>query len=96
MSAARANTISHSAHAVVLATGGYGNVFFLSTNAKFSNTDTTILFQDGFYVGQSFVCGHVRVVIVSDGKRIEFYGQDGESLRSIQVAPPFATQREAA
>lgn len=65
-------------------------------NAKFSNTDTTILFQDGFYVGQSFVCGHVRVVIVSDGKRIEFYGQDGESLRSIQVAPPFATQREAA
>lgn len=27
----------HSAHAVVLATGGYGNVFFLSTNAMFSN-----------------------------------------------------------
>src|SRR5450631_3727932 len=25
---------SHSAHAVVLATGGYGNAFFLSTNAK--------------------------------------------------------------
>ena len=25
---------SHSAHAVVLATGGYGNVFYLSTNAK--------------------------------------------------------------
>jgi succinate dehydrogenase / fumarate reductase flavoprotein subunit len=28
---------SHSAHAVLLATGGYGNVFFLSTNAKYSN-----------------------------------------------------------
>jgi len=28
----------HSAHAVVLATGGYGNVFFLSTNAMGSNT----------------------------------------------------------
>ncbi|MCC6382491.1 MAG: fumarate reductase/succinate dehydrogenase flavoprotein subunit [Dehalococcoidia bacterium] len=28
---------SHSAHAVVLASGGYGNVFFLSTNAKGSN-----------------------------------------------------------
>jgi len=27
----------HSAHAVVLATGGYGNVYFLSTNAKGSN-----------------------------------------------------------
>ncbi len=29
---------AHSAHAVVLATGGYGNVYFLSTNAKMSNT----------------------------------------------------------
>src|SRR6478672_347013 len=28
---------SHNGHAVVLATGGYGNVFFLSTNAKHSN-----------------------------------------------------------
>jgi succinate dehydrogenase / fumarate reductase flavoprotein subunit len=28
---------SYSAHAVVLATGGYGNAFFLSTNAKASN-----------------------------------------------------------
>ncbi len=31
-------TERHSAHAVVLATGGYGNVFFLSTNAMGSNT----------------------------------------------------------
>src|SRR4051794_17763117 len=28
---------SHSAHAVILCTGGYGNVFYLSTNAKASN-----------------------------------------------------------
>ena len=28
---------SHSAHAVLICTGGYGNVFFLSTNAKGSN-----------------------------------------------------------
>lgn len=28
---------AHSAHAVVLCTGGYGNVFYLSTNAKGSN-----------------------------------------------------------
>ena len=31
------NIERHSAHAVVLATGGYGNVFFLSTNAMGSN-----------------------------------------------------------
>jgi succinate dehydrogenase / fumarate reductase flavoprotein subunit len=29
--------VSHSAHAVILCTGGYGNVFYLSTNAKASN-----------------------------------------------------------
>jgi succinate dehydrogenase / fumarate reductase flavoprotein subunit len=28
---------THAAHAVVLATGGYGNVFYLSTNAMYSN-----------------------------------------------------------
>jgi succinate dehydrogenase / fumarate reductase flavoprotein subunit len=31
----------HSAHAVVLATGGYGNVFYLSTNAMMCNTTAT-------------------------------------------------------
>jgi succinate dehydrogenase / fumarate reductase flavoprotein subunit len=33
----------YSAHAVVLATGGYGNVFYLSTNAKGSNA--TVIWQ---------------------------------------------------
>ena len=33
----RRSSKSHSAHAVVLATGGYGNVFFLSTNAMACN-----------------------------------------------------------
>ena len=32
----------HSAHAVVIATGGYGNVFFLSTNAMASNGGAAI------------------------------------------------------
>lgn len=32
---------SHAADAVVLATGGYGNVFYLSTNAMLSNTTAT-------------------------------------------------------
>ncbi len=32
---------SHAADAVVLATGGYGNVFYLSTNAKGCNVTAT-------------------------------------------------------
>jgi succinate dehydrogenase / fumarate reductase flavoprotein subunit len=31
----------HSAHAVILCTGGYGNVYFLSTNAMYSNASAT-------------------------------------------------------
>jgi succinate dehydrogenase / fumarate reductase, flavoprotein subunit len=31
------DVVSHAGHAVVLATGGYGNAFYLSTNAKHSN-----------------------------------------------------------
>ena len=31
----------HAAHAVVLATGGYGNTYFLSTNAMFSNASAS-------------------------------------------------------
>jgi succinate dehydrogenase / fumarate reductase flavoprotein subunit len=34
-------TTRHSAHAVLLCTGGYGNAFFLSTNAKYSNASAT-------------------------------------------------------
>jgi len=33
--------VSHSAHAVVLCTGGYGNVFYLSTNAMGCNVTAT-------------------------------------------------------
>jgi len=65
-------------------------------NAKFSITDTTIQVQDGCYLGRSFVCGHVRVVIRPGGQRIEFYGSNGEPLRRVQVDSPFAGQREAA
>ncbi len=32
---------SHSGHAVMLATGGYGNVYFLSTNAMACNVTAT-------------------------------------------------------
>ena len=43
---------SHAAHAVVLATGGYGNVFFLSTNAMGCNvTATWRAHRKGAYFG---------------------------------------------
>lgn len=42
----------HSAHAVVLGTGGYGNVFFLSTNAMGSNaTPLMKAYKKGAYFG---------------------------------------------
>ncbi|MHB0960760.1 MAG: hypothetical protein ACYC0X_32745 [Pirellulaceae bacterium] len=55
-------------------------------HAKFSIADTTILVQDGCYVGRSLVCGHVRVIMRSGGDRIEFRDQSGGILRVI--CPP--------
>ena len=65
-------------------------------NVKFSITDTTILLQDGCYVGRSFVCGHVRVVMPSDEERIEFYDQGGGILRVICLSQPVVVRGEAA
>jgi len=65
-------------------------------NAKFSITDTTVLVQDGCYVGRSFVCGHVRVVMLAGGERIEFYGPGGGILRVICLSQPLAVRGEAA
>ena len=65
-------------------------------NAKFSITDTTILVQDGCYVGRSVVCGHVRVVMLSGGERIEFYDQGGGILRVICLSQSLGVRSEAA
>ena len=65
-------------------------------NAGFSVTETTILVQDGCYMGRSVVRGHVRVVILSGGNRIEFYDRSGGLLRVIQLPPSVLMQAKAA
>ncbi len=65
-------------------------------NAKFSITETTILVQDGCYIGRSFVCGHVRVVILLGGERIEIYDLGGGLLRVICLSQPVAALPKAA
>jgi len=57
-------------------------------DAKFSVANTTILIRDGYYVGRSLVCGHIRVVLLADGEKIEFYDSSGGLLRQICVVEP--------
>ncbi|MHB0958278.1 MAG: hypothetical protein ACYC0X_12430 [Pirellulaceae bacterium] len=64
-------------------------------NTGFSVTDTTILVQDGCYVGRSLVCGHVRVIMRSGGDRIEFRDQSGDILRIVSL-PQSVLQAKAA
>jgi len=58
---------SHAAHAVVLATGGYGNVFYLSTNAMASNV--TAIWrahkQGAFFANPCFTQIHPTCIPVS-------------------------------
>ena len=57
----------HSAHAVVIASGGYGNVFYLSTNAMGSNcTAAWKSYKQGAYFGNScYVQIHPTCIPVS-------------------------------
>jgi succinate dehydrogenase flavoprotein subunit len=57
----------HSAHAVVIASGGYGNVFFLSTNAMGSNVTASwkIHKQGAFFANPSFTQIHPTCIPVS-------------------------------
>jgi succinate dehydrogenase / fumarate reductase flavoprotein subunit len=58
---------SHSGHAVLLCTGGYGNVYYLSTNAKNSNcTAAWRAHKKGaFFANPSFVQVHPTCIPVS-------------------------------
>jgi succinate dehydrogenase / fumarate reductase flavoprotein subunit len=57
----------HSAHAVVIATGGYGNVFFLSTNAMGSNVSAAwkIHKKGAFFANPCFTQIHPTCIPVS-------------------------------
>tara|TARA_B100000700_G_scaffold296687_1_gene360830 strand:- start:13370 stop:15319 length:1950 start_codon:yes stop_codon:yes gene_type:complete len=59
---------SHSAHAVVLATGGYGNVYFLSTNAMMSNVTAAWRAhrKGAFFANPCYTQIHPTCIPVSD------------------------------
>ncbi len=59
---------SHSAHAVVLATGGYSNVFFLSTNAMACNTTAAwrAYRKGAFFANPAFTQIHPTCIPASD------------------------------
>jgi succinate dehydrogenase / fumarate reductase flavoprotein subunit len=58
---------SHAAHAVIMATGGYGNAYFLSTNAMNSNVTASwkAYKQGAFFAHPSFVQIHPTCIPVS-------------------------------
>ena len=55
-----------------------------------------ILVQDGCYVGRSLVCGHVRVVMLAGGERIEFRDKTGGILRVIRLSQSNVVRAKAA
>jgi len=73
----------HSAHAVVIASGGYGNVFFLSTNAMGSNVSATwrIHKKGAFFANPCFTQIHPTCIPVS-GEHQSKLTLMSESLRN--------------
>jgi succinate dehydrogenase / fumarate reductase, flavoprotein subunit len=73
----------HSAHAVVIATGGYGNVFFLSTNAMGSNVTASwkIHKKGAYFANPCFTQIHPTCIPVS-GEHQSKLTLMSESLRN--------------
>ena len=73
----------HSAHAVLLATGGYGNAYYLSTNAKSSNVTATYRAhkQGALFANPCFVQIHPTCIPVS-GEHQSKLTLMSESLRN--------------
>ena len=64
-------------------------------DVTFSFANTTILIRDGCYLGHSLVCGHIRVVLLAGGEKIEFYDSGGSLLRQVCVAVPPSQDKAA-
>ena len=73
----------HSAHAVVIASGGYGNVFFLSTNAMGSNVTAAwkIHKRGAFFANPCYTQIHPTCIPVSGGHQSKLTLMS-ESLRN--------------
>jgi succinate dehydrogenase / fumarate reductase flavoprotein subunit len=90
---------AYSGHAVVLATGGYGNVFFLSTNAKHSNATAAwrAAKKGAYFANPCFTQIHPTCIPASDDFQSKLTLMS-ESLRNdgrIWVPDEFDEQRPA-
>jgi succinate dehydrogenase / fumarate reductase flavoprotein subunit len=56
----------HSAHAVVIASGGYGNVFFLSTNAMEVATAAWKIHKKGAFTNPCYTQIHQHVFLFQE------------------------------
>jgi hypothetical protein len=54
----------------------------------------TVLLRDGYFVGHCFRCGDFRAIWKADSTVIEFFGADGELLRTVN--PVMQEKRDAA
>ena len=61
-----------------------------------SITETPTLIQNGRHAGRSFACGHVRILMRSGGKRIEFSDENGRMIRAVFLPSSFVGQAAAA
>jgi hypothetical protein len=55
------------------------------SDEKLASLDQAILLRDGDYVGRRFDCEMIRVVWVVEEQMLEFYHEDGQLLRTIDL-----------
>ena len=56
------------------------------TGSELANLDESLLVQDGRYFGRSYLAGKYMAMWMIDVHLIQFYGPEGEMLRTIDLA----------
>lgn len=64
----------------------------LSAPESFSRT---ILLRDGRLAGQRFECGGVQAVMLLEVDTVDFYGEEGQLVKSIPLVPQTEMKKAA-
>ena len=65
-------------------------------HADLSCLNLKVLIRDGYYAGHTIQYEDIRIVMLADGKLIEFYGGDGTLLKAVIVDQDRPNTRRAA
>jgi hypothetical protein len=67
-----------------------------ASSAELAGMSEWLLVQEGRYFGRTYSAGPLTAMWLADVNLVQFYGPDGEMLRTLEVCQQPQTSRQAA